>query len=204
MLPFKPVSFCVILWLLLISTIALPAYSQRLDTAAVAAHQTAVALNYLGIAALQERGIGRHTTLLYGAGAHYSFYGAGQPALGTRFINVIDKYFGRNYTTSGITPYVFLEGRRYLNLLRRAEAGKNTRHNAGTYLGLFGELPFATGNLINVPNLALGYPVGIKVGMRRSVGRAVYVDGSAALVDRISNRQRTVLPRLDVALAWVL
>ena len=178
-------------------------HAQRIDASLVVKSQNTVGINYLGAIISQERAIGRFTTLRFGAGAHYSFYGTSYPTLGTRFINVIDKNFGRNYSTSGITPYVFLEGRLYTNLLKRLLDNKNIRNNAGTYLALFGEVPFASGNLINVSNLELGYPVGIKIGLRRNLNKSIFVDGSAAIVDLISNRQRSFGPRLDVGIFWV-
>jgi hypothetical protein len=174
------------------------------DTVLLARRLTTVGINYLGVAVAQERGLGARTTLLYGLGAHYSFYGTSYPILGTRFINVIDKTFGRDYSTAGITPYAFLEARVYTNLLTRFARGKNTRHNAGTYLAVFGELPFASGNLIEVPNLELGYPIGLKLGLRRSLGTHLYGEGSVALVNVLSDRQSFLKPRLDVSLAWVL
>lgn len=180
-----------------------PVYGQRAEEPPLLAKSiTSVGVNYLGIVASHEHLFGERTTLLIGGGAHYSFYSTSFPTLGTRFINVIDRNFGRDYSTSGITPYVFLEARVYTNLLKRLTRGKNISHNAGTYVALFGELPLATGNLINVPNLEVGYPVGLKIGLRRNLSDHLVVDGSAALIDLISNQQRSLGPRLDLALLW--
>src|SRR5690349_5668561 len=116
------------------------AYSQTLsapeDPSAATAEKTitAAAINYLGATLSQERRLGSSITFLYGIGAHYSFYSTTFPIGGTRFINVVDPYFGRDYSTSGITPYVAGEIRFYHTLFRRANAGKNTRHNAANYL----------------------------------------------------------------------
>jgi hypothetical protein len=181
----------------------LPAYSQRgSDTTLVTKNITAVSANYLGLAISQERSIGERVTLFFGAGAHYSFYGTSYPTLGTRFINVIEKRFGRDYSTTGTTPYIFLEARIYTNLLKRQERNKNIKNNAGSYLALFGEVPFASGNLINVSNLELGYPLGLKFGLRRNLSNHFYLDGSVAIVNLISDRQRSTSPRLDIAVFW--
>ncbi|RAK66662.1 hypothetical protein DLM85_10605 [Hymenobacter edaphi] len=150
----------------------------------------------------QERRLGSSITLTYGAGAHYSFYSTSLPIGGTRFINVVDPYFGRDYRTSGLTPYVFGELRLYHTLFRRAQAGRNTAHNAANYVALFGEAPLAKRPLINVPNLALASPVGLKYGLRRNLARHLYAEGSVGLAAKISHRQRTLLPRLDGGLSW--
>ena len=65
---------------------------------------------------------------MYGAGVHYSVYSTSTPPLfGSRFINVNDKYFGRDYLTSGLTPYLFAEYRYYTTLDKRAGRGRDTR-----------------------------------------------------------------------------
>ena len=44
-----------------------------------------------------------------------------------------------------------------------------------------GEVPVATGVLINVPNLALAYPVGVKYGLRWPLGPSFYLEASSGL-----------------------
>ena len=172
-----------------------PAQVERVLTAAV--------LGYRGVAVQQERGLTPRLTLLGGVGAHYSSFSAGQPPVfGTRFLNVVEKQFGRSYTTSGITPYVFAEARIYANLNHRSKHGHDTRANAGTYLAAVGEMPFAPGDLINVDNLQLAYPVGLKVGMRRNLGAFVYLEGSIGAMLKISHSQRELGPRLDLAFGF--
>ena len=163
---------------------------------------TTVALNYLGGGVGQERRLGSSITLMYGAGAHYSFYSTSFPIGGTRFINVRDPYFGRDYRTSGLTPYLLGELRLYHTLFRRAQAGRNVAGNAANYLALFGEVPLSKSGLINVPNLTLATPVGLKYGLRRNLGRHLYAEGSAGVAVKLSPTQRTLLPRLDAALGW--
>ena len=162
---------------------------------------TSVLLNYRGGAIQQERGLGPQSTFLAGVGAHFSAYSTNSPPLfGSRFINVTDKYFGRYYTTSGWTPYIFAEFRVYTTLDKRAARGRDTRANSSNYWALAGEVPFATGDLINVPNLELAYPVGVKYGMRRPLGTALYIEGSIGGFLKISRSQQSLSPRLDVAL----
>ncbi|RTQ53377.1 hypothetical protein EJV47_01145 [Hymenobacter gummosus] len=163
---------------------------------------TAVAVNYLGLSASQERRLGSSVTATYGVGAHYSFYSTAFPIGGTRFINVVDPFFGRDYRTSALTPYLLGELRLYHTLFRRTQAGRNTRRNAANYFALFGEVPLSKNRLIDVPNLALATPVGLKYGLRRNLGGHLYAEGSAGLALKISRTQRTLLPRLDAALAW--
>jgi hypothetical protein len=199
-----PRFFQILLYLLAVELFSSSVYGQHAEeSASLTRSITSVGVNYLGVAVSHERQFGERTTLFVGGGAHYSFYDTSFPTLGTRFINVIDRNFGRDYSTSGITPYAFLEARVYTNLRKRLTQGKNINHNAGTYVALFGELPFATGNLINVSNLEVGYPVGLKIGLRRGLSDHLVVDGSAALVTVLSSRQRSLGPRLDLALLWV-
>jgi hypothetical protein len=164
---------------------------------------TSLNVNYLGAGLIHEFGISPNKTFLLGLGAHYSFYSSSGPAIfGTRFIDVVDKYFGREYTTRQLTPYALLEARVYTTLAKRAARGKNTAANSANYFALVGEIPFATGDLINVPNLIIAYPIGVKYGLRRPLGSTIYVEGSAALFLKISDYQRVLQPRLDFALAW--
>jgi hypothetical protein len=164
---------------------------------------TAASINYLGLALTQERGIGPQTTVLFGIGGHYSFYNTNSPPpLGSRFITVTDKYFGREYSTSQFTPYLVGEVRKYTRLFERSVRGRNVKANSGNYFALVGEIPFATGNLINVPNLALAYPVGAKYGLRRPLGQSLYIEGSIGLFLKISSSQQSLAPRLDLAFAW--
>ncbi len=173
------------------------------ETPQVAKVLTAVSLNHLGLAVNQERSIGSQVTVLFGVGTHYSFYSSNFPPLsGSRFINVTDKYFGREYSTSRFAPYLVGEVRKYTQLFERSVRGKDTRANSANYFALVGEAPFATGNLINVPNLALAYPVGLKYGLRRPLGASFYAEGSAGMFVKISAPQRTLQPRLDFAVAW--
>ena len=158
-------------------------------------------INYRGAAIQQERGLGPHATFLAGVGAHFSAYSTNSPPLfGSRFINVTDKYFGRYYTTSGWTPYVFAEFRVYTTLDKRAARGSDTQANCANYWALVGEAPFASGDLINVPNLELAYPVGIKYGLRRPLGHFLYVEGSLGAFLKISRSQQSLSPRIDFAL----
>lgn len=162
-----------------------------------------LSVTYIGACASQERAISRQSTVMYGVGAHYSFYSSDSPPLfGSRFINEVDKYFGRSYATHAVTPYIFTEIRLYTNLDKRSVRGGDTRANCANYFALVGELPFATGNLINVPNLALAYPVGVKYGVRRPLGSKVYVEGSIGGFLKISRVQQTLQPRLDFAIGW--
>lgn len=164
---------------------------------------TAASLNYLGLTLTQERRISSQATVLFGIGAHYSSYSSNFPPLfGSRFINELDKYFGRSYSTSAFTPYLVGEVRKYTRLFERSIRGRNTRANSANYFALVGELPFSTGALINVPNLALAYPVGVKYGLRRPLGLSFYVEASAGMFLKISAPKRTLQPRLDVAFAW--
>lgn len=198
-----PRFFQIFLSLLAVELFSFSVYGQRAEEPPLLAGSiTSVGVNYLGVAVSHERQFGERTTLFIGGGVHYSFYDTSFPTLGTRFISVIDRNFGRDYSTSGITPYALLEARVYTNLRKRLTRGKNISHNAGTYVALFGELPFATGNLINVSNLEVGYPVGLKIGLRRGLSNHLVVDGSAALVNVLSGRQRNVGPRVDLALLW--
>lgn len=160
-------------------------------------------LNYRGVAVQQERGLGPQNTLLAGVGVHFSAYSTNSPPLfGSRFINVADKYFGRYYTTSGWTPYIYAEFRTYTTLDNRAARGRSTRANSANYWALVGEVPFAAGDLINVPNLELAYPVGVKYGLRRPLGQHLYMEGSVGGLLKISSSQRSLSPRLDVALGF--
>ncbi len=92
--------------------------------------------------------------------------------------------------------------RSYNNLFKRAVRGRNTRANSGSYVALAAEVPFATGDLIDVPNLALAYPVGIKYGLRRAIGRHLYAEGSIGGFLKVSRPQVVGVPRLDAAVAW--
>lgn len=164
---------------------------------------TAVGLNYLGLAVSQERGLTDRLTVLYGLGAHYSFYNTdAPPPIGTRFIEVIEKSFGRSYQTTGITPYVVAEARLYTTLEKRKLHGRDVRANCAHYFALLAEVPFATGNLIEVPELRLAYPVGVKYGLRLPLGSRLYVEGSIGAVAKITRVQQSLQPRLDFALAW--
>ena len=157
--------------------------SSEPSTANVECLLTTVVLNYRGLALLQERNVGAQAMLMYGAGVHYSVYRTSTPPLfGSRFINVNDKYFGRDYRTSGLTPYLFAEYRYYTTLDKLAGRGRDTRANAANYFALVGELPFVTGDLINVANLGLAYPVGVKYGLRRPLGSRVYLEGSLGMM----------------------
>jgi hypothetical protein len=199
-----PLSFCLALFLVLIRPLA---YCQTLPpkptTPQVDQVITAASLNYLGFALTQERRIAPQTTVLFGLGAHYSFYSSDSPPpLGTRFIDVVDKVFGRSYSTSQFAPYLVGEVRHYTRLFERSVRGRDTRANSANYFALVGELPFATGDLINVPNLALAYPVGVKYGLRRPLGSPFYVEASVGMFLKISATQRTLQPRLDATFAW--
>lgn len=164
---------------------------------------TAAVLSYRGVAIQQERGLASRITVMGGFGAHYSSFNSDHTSLyGTRFINIRDNDFSRPYTTNGITPYVFAEARIYTNLASRAKHGRDTRANAGTYFAAAGEMPFAPGDLINVDNLQLAYPVGLKVGLRRALGTYVYLDGSMGAMLKISKNERVLGPRLDLALGF--
>ena len=121
---------------------------------------------------------------------------------GSRFINVNDKYFWYDYRTSGLTPYMFAEYRYYTTLDKRAGRGCDARANSVNYFILVGELPFATGDLINVANLGLAYPVGVKYGLRRPLGGRVYLEGSLGMMFKLGRGQQALVPRLDVALGW--
>lgn len=162
---------------------------------------TSALINYRGVAIQQERGLGPQSTILAGVGVHFSAYSTNSPPLfGSRFINVTDKYFGRYYTTSGWTPYIYAEFRAYTTLDKRAARGRDTHANSSNYWALVGELPFASGDLINVQNLELAYPVGVKYGVRRPLGHSLYIEGSLGGVLKISRSQQSLSPRLDVAL----
>lgn len=162
---------------------------------------TTLSVNYLGAAIQQARGISPMVTFLYGAGVHNSFYSTQTPPLfGSRFINSVDKYFGRNYSTQRLVPYLVAEVRLYKTLFKRSVRGRDTRANCANYLALVGEIPFASGDLINMPNLELAYPVGVKYGMRRPLGQRLYVEGSFGGFLKISRSQQTFTPRIDLAL----
>ena len=162
---------------------------------------TTLSANYLGLAIQQERGASSVVTFLYGAGIHNSFYSTQTPPLfGSRFINQVDKYFGRVYSTQQWVPYLFGEIRIYNGLYKRAVRGRDTKANCGNYLALVGELPFASGDLINVPNLELAYPVGAKYGLRRPLGQRLYIEGSIGAFLKISKSQQTIAPRIDLAI----
>ncbi len=164
---------------------------------------TSALINYRGVAIQQERGLGPQSTMLAGVGVHFSAYSTNSPPLfGSRFINVTDKYFGRYYTTSGWTPYIYAEFRAYTTLDKRAARGFDTHANSSNYWALVGEVPFTTGNLIDVPNLESAYPVGVKYGMRRPLGRSLYIEGSLGGFLKISRSQQSLAPRLDVALGF--
>lgn|GEM_PF-5382635 len=160
-------------------------------------------LSYLGGLVAQERGLADRLTVTYGLGLHYSFFdnSANPPIFGTRFINILEKSFGRPYSTQGLTPYLFAEIRSY-NLARRAFRGRSIQANSANYVALVGEIPFASGVLINVPNLALAYPVGLKYGVRRALGPHIYAEGSLGGLAKIGGGQVAVQPRLDGAVAW--
>ena len=164
---------------------------------------TMAGLNYLGGFVAQERRLANQFTISYGVGLHYSFYNnsADAPIFGTRFINTPDKLFGRPYTTQGATPYLLVEARSY-NLVRRVSRGRTIRGNSANYLALVGEIPFASGSLINVRNLELAYPVGVKYGLRRALNQYIYAEGSLGGLLKISRSQTSLQPRIDVALAW--
>lgn len=164
---------------------------------------TSALINYRGIAIQQERGLGPQSTILAGVGVHFSAYSTNSPPLfGSRFINVTDKYFGRYYTTSGWTPYLYAEFRAYSTLDKRVARGRDTHANSSNYWALVGEVPFATGDLINVSNLEIAYPVGVKYGMRRPLGHFLYIEGSLGGFLKISSSQQSLAPRLDMALGF--
>jgi hypothetical protein len=101
-------------------------------------------LNYLGATLQQERRITNHTTFLYGGGVHYSFYRI--PAIfGTRFINVLDPIFGRNYTLHTVTPYVYAEFRRYFGIANRRKKNRNLENNAANYISFLANSPWQPG-----------------------------------------------------------
>lgn len=160
-------------------------------------------LNYLGGFVAQERRLAHQFTISYGVGLHYSFYdnSVDAPIFGTRFINTPDKLFGRPYTTQGVTPYLLFEARSY-NLARQVSRGRTIRGNSANYLALVGEIPFASGSLINVRNLELAYPVGVKYGLRRALGQHIYAEASLGGILKISHSQTSLQPRIDAALAW--
>ncbi len=161
---------------------------------------TTASVNYLGFALQQERAAGETLTIMYGLGVHDSFYSTQSPPLfGSRFINQLDKYFGRNYSTQRLVPYAFAEARIYTTLGKRAIRGRNIRANCANYFALVGEVPFASGDLINVLNLELAYPVGIKYGTRLPIGSRLYVEGSIGAFLKISTAQQTLTPRIDLA-----
>ncbi|GAA3994171.1 hypothetical protein GCM10022408_00500 [Hymenobacter fastidiosus] len=164
---------------------------------------TAAGINYLGLAVSQERGLTDRITVLYGLGVHYSFYDTdAPPPVGARFIEVLDKSFGRSYQTNGITPYALAEARLYTTLEKRKLHGRDVRANCARYFALLAEIPFATGNLVEVPELRVAYPVGLKYGMRLPLGSRLYVEGSIGAVAKITRVQQSLQPRLDFALAW--
>ncbi|OON71066.1 hypothetical protein B0919_03485 [Hymenobacter sp. CRA2] len=161
-------------------------------------------INYLGAAVAYERRLGSSLTAYVSAGAHYSFYSTNLPIGGTRFVNVIDPHFGRDYSTAALLPYLAGELRVYPRLLVRQRQGKDIRRQAGSFLGLFAEAALATDRLIKVPNLAAAHPVGLRYGLRRNVGAHLLAEGSLGIVSKISPTQRTLMPRLDASLNWVL
>jgi hypothetical protein len=165
---------------------------------------TSASLNYLGISIYQERRVGSSITFLYGAGLHYSFYLTKFPIGGTRFINVIDPYFGQDYNTKGFTPYVMGEIRVYHTLFNRFKKDKNIQYNSASYIALFGEAPLTSHSLINVPNLSIASPIGLKYGIRRNLGQHFYLDGSVGVANKISRSQNSFLPRLDAGITWHL
>ncbi|GAA4375119.1 hypothetical protein [Hymenobacter koreensis] len=174
-----------------------------IDSATVARCLTAATGTYLGAQITQERGVGRYATVLYGLGGHYSFYSTTLPIGGTRFVNVVDPSFGRDYSTAALVPFALLEGRWYTSLQKRATRQRNTRHNAANYLGLFVKLPLASGQLIDVPNLQLARVVGLRYGVRRNLGKRIGAEGSLGVASKLSRSQRTVLPRLDGGVSWL-
>ncbi len=183
--------------------------SDESERASVAPVLSAVTINYLGAQVIQERAIGRQVTFLYGLGAHYSFYSNASswppPFIGTRFINERDKFFGFVYSSSAITPYLLAELRLYTNLEQRAMRGpRNAAANAANYLALVTEIPVNTGRLIEVDNLALAYPVGVKYGARRVLGNHLYAEGSFGAFLKISSTMAAINPRLDFAIGWHL
>ena len=97
---------------------------------------------------------------------------------------------------------MFAEYRCYTNLDKRAGRGRDTRANAANYFALVGKLPFATGDLINVVNLGLAYPVGVKYGLWRPLGSRVYLEGSLGMMLKLGRGQQALVSRLDVALGW--
>ena len=151
----------------------------------------------------QERGLTDRITYIYGLGAHYSFFSSdAPPPVGSRFIETIDKSFGRSYSTTAVTPYVFAEARLYTTLEKRKLRGRDVRANCANYFALLAEIPVDTNNLINVPELRLAYPVGLKYGLRRPLGSRLYVEGSIGAIFKITRVQQSLQPRLDLALAW--
>ena len=76
---------------------------------------------------------------MYSAGVNYSVYSTSTPQLfGSRFIDVNDKYFGRDYRTSGLTPYLFVEYRYYTTLDKRVGRGRDARANLANYFAFVG------------------------------------------------------------------
>ena len=61
---------------------------------------------------------------------------------------------------------------------------------------------FAIGDLVNVANLCLAYPVGVKYGLRQPLGGRVYLEGSLGMMLKLGRGQQALVPRLDVALGW--
>lgn len=159
-------------------------------------------LNYLGATLQQERRLTNHATFSYGGGIHYSFYRI--PAIfGTRFINVLDPIFGRNYTLHTVTPYVYAEFRRYFGITNRGNKNKNLENNAANYISFFGEQPLAAGNITETRNLTLASPVGIKLGLRRNLARRFYMEASLGMVAKLSFAQTVFVPRLDFGISMV-
>ena len=122
--------------------------------------------------------------------------------VGSRFFDVNDKYFGCNYRNSGLTSYLFVEYRYYTTLDKRVGRGRDARANSANYFILVGELPFATGDLINVANLGLADLAGVKYGLRQPLGSRVYLEGSLGMMFKLGRGQQALVPRLDVAPGW--
>lgn len=167
---------------------------------------THIGVNYFGLVIHHERKIFMNNiTVQFGGGIHRSFYSTSSPLIGTRFINVVDNIFGREYKTSTLTPYLCVEFRKYVNIIQRHLNHKRTENFASDYVSIYGEFPFS-GAFLNdaAENLELAKPLGFKYGIRRNIINGLLIDGGLGIVGKFGKRIIGVRPRIDFSLTFVL
>ncbi len=164
---------------------------------------TAIKLEPLGLSLHQERFIFNNSTgISYGVGGYYSFYNnTFPPLIGYRFIAERSNLFGKDYSTSALTPYILVGIRKFITLPRRIRLNKNIQNNSGSYFGLLLEYPL-NARVIDkqIDNLEIATPLSLLFGLRRSFSYRFFLEAEGGLSYKKARSLAEITPRLNVSI----